>query len=164
MIKKIVIFLACVTCLCSCCWFSCHDCKQALTVINVLDPELYNDCHIAGSINIPFEQIEQRASSLNKDAEIVIYCSNYRCTASAHAVRMLKQQGFKRVYAYEAGMTEWYQQKLPVEGPCKQAYLTMDNKPLSSSDSDITIISTQELKQKIDAQQHAGCSTCTCCH
>ena len=167
--NKILLVSVCAILLSSCCWFSCHDCGNKLVVINVLDPEFYSDCHIVGSINIPFDQVEQRAATLNKDAEVVVYCSNYRCTASAHAARILQQQGFKRVYAYEAGMAEWYQQKLPVAGPCKQAYLTMENKMLAvesagGENTDVKVISTQELKQKLDAQQHAGCSSCPCCH
>lgn len=126
-----------------------HDVHQLL-VINVLDPELYADCHIKGSINVPFETVEQFAQQLDKNTPIVAYCSNYKCTASYLTARLLKQSGFKYVWAYEAGMAGWYQQGLPVEGPCKQAYLTMANKPLAGdSVSDVSVITTTDLHQKM---------------
>lgn len=124
--------------------------KPELLLINVLDTEYFNDCRIKGSINVPFEQFEDFAKKLDKDTHVVIYCSNYQCTASFLGARMLKQMGFKNVWAYEAGMAGWFQEKLPVEGFCKQSYLTMSNKPLDiEKESDIEIISTQELQEKL---------------
>lgn len=128
-----------------------HDAHHVI-VINVLDPELYADCHIKGSINVPFETVEQFAQQLDKDTPVVAYCSNYKCTASSLTARLFKQLGFKHVWAYEAGMAGWYQQGLPVEGPCKQAYLTMTNKPLESDGaSDVLVITTTDLHQKMGA-------------
>ncbi len=56
--------------------------QQSLYVINVLDKESYEDCRIAGSINVPFEQVETFAKDLDRTAEMVVYCANYMCTAS----------------------------------------------------------------------------------
>jgi len=124
--------------------------KPELLVINVLDKELFNDCRIKGSVNVPFEHLEDFARKLDKDTHIVVYCSNYRCTASFLGVRMLRQMGFKDVWAYEAGIAEWHQKRLPVEGPCRQPYLTMENKPIESDkESDIAIITTDELQRKL---------------
>lgn len=144
----------------SCCWFGCKHTQEPV-IINILDQELYNDCHIAGSINIPFEQLESRLDRLDKQAETIVYCSNYQCTASAHAARILKEKGFSRVYAYEAGMAEWYQQKLPVVGACKESYLTVVSKPIGEPLVDVPVITTQELKHKIDAAKtHEHHCTC----
>jgi len=127
--------------------------KPDLLVVNVLDQELYNDCHIKGSINVPFEQLDEFAKKLDKNTQVVIYCSNYQCTASFLGARMLKQMGFRNVWAYEAGMAGWYQDKLPVEGSCKQPYLTLPNKPLEGEkESDVEIITTQDLQQKMMPQ------------
>ncbi|HLB41034.1 MAG TPA: rhodanese-like domain-containing protein, partial [Candidatus Babeliales bacterium] len=46
-----------------------------LLVINLLDPELYQDCHITGSVNVPFEQLENYAQKLSREREIIVYCS-----------------------------------------------------------------------------------------
>jgi rhodanese-related sulfurtransferase len=129
---------------------SCKKSKKAgLLVVNVLDKELYDDCHIKGSINVPFDEIENYAKNLDKNTEVVLYCSNYRCTASGFAAKSLTKLGFKNVWAYEAGMAEWYQNKLPVEGACKESYLQI--KVPEYKNEEIRVITTQELKNKIES-------------
>lgn len=120
-----------------------------LIVINVLDKKLYDDCHIKGSINVPFEEVEQFAKKLDKNTHIVLYCSNYMCTASGAAARSLKKMGFENVWAYEAGMAEWHQNKLPVEGSCKESYLNMKIEKSDMKEDDIQPITTQDLRTKI---------------
>lgn len=121
----------------------------SLYVINVLDKREYDDCHIKGSINVPFENMQDFAKGLNKQTELIIYCSNYWCTASGEAVKMLLDMGFASVWAYEAGMAEWYQQKLPVTGACKEEYLTKIVAKPHQQDI-IPVISTLQLKEKME--------------
>lgn len=123
--------------------------KPKLVVINILDKPMYDDCHIKGSINVPFDILESALSSLNKHDEIIVYCSNYQCTASKYAAQLLKKHGFNNVMAYEAGMAEWYQQGLPVEGHCKQAYLNQVIEAENQQDNEIAVVSTEALKHKI---------------
>lgn len=146
---KRVIIIVSLLFLASCSCLKKKD-KPELLIINVLDKELFNDCRIKGSINVPFEHLEDFAKKLDKDTHIVIYCSNYKCTASSLGARMLKQMGFKDVWAYEAGMAGWFTQKMPIEGECKQPYLTMENKPIEDEkESDVAIITTEELQAKM---------------
>jgi rhodanese-related sulfurtransferase len=130
-----------------------HEKKEApltgLHVINVLDKDLYDDCHIAGSENVLLENVDQFAQKLAKDSEIVVYCSNFRCTASGMVAKQLKAQGFTKVYAYEAGMAEWYQEKLPVTGLCTQSYLNKVIPEPSEHDENVAVISTKELYAKM---------------
>lgn len=140
-----------------CMMASCGKSEQKnLYVVNVLDELLYNDAHIKGSIQVALTDLAQKAQSWRKDATIVTYCSNYACTASSYAARMLKKMGFEKVYAYEGGMAEWHQlQKddasFAVEGPAKEAYLqVVMEKPLEHPE-DVTIITAQELR---DLLQH----------
>jgi rhodanese-related sulfurtransferase len=129
--------------------------KTGLVVINVLNEELYNDCHIKDSINVPFESIEAYAQqNIDKDAEIVLYCSNYMCAASGHACRKLQQGGFTHVYAYEGGMAEWYQRGLPVEGLSKRSYLNQEvNPPVHQEAEAPMIITIEELAKKMGVDQ-----------
>lgn len=130
---------------------------SSLKVINVLDKELYDDCHIKGSVNVPFmdmdnpdrSPIEDYVKDLPKDTKLVIYCSNYMCSASGEIAKKLNGMGFKNVWAYEAGMADWFQNKLPVEGSCKEAYLT---KVIAASKEqhDFKVISTEELKKMME--------------
>ena len=124
--------------------------KTGLVLVNVLDKEQYEDCRIKGSINIPFDMIETLADRVDKDADVVIYCSNYQCSSSEYAARKLKQKGFEKVAVYEGGMAEWYQQGLPVEGPQTQAYLKKSCTPtVLENGSEIPIISVDELAHKM---------------
>lgn len=123
---------------------------KRLMVVNVLDVEQYKDCHIKDSINVPFEQLESFAKRLDRETELVFYCSNYMCAASGKAAQLFQQKGFTRVWAYEAGMAEWYSKNLPVEGPCKSAYLNMKNEPIElEGRRDFVVISTSDLKAKL---------------
>lgn len=123
---------------------------KRVMVVNVLDSEYYKDCHIKGSVNVPFDQLEIFAQQLDKDTEIIFYCSNYMCTGSGKAAKLFQQKGFKRVWAYEAGMNEWYRNGLPVEGSCKSAYLNITNELIDEEqDPEVTVITTGELKEKL---------------
>lgn len=129
--------------------------KVGLVVINVLKKELYEDCHIEGSLSVPFDQVEQQVQAcVDKDAEVVIYCSNYMCSASGAACKKLQTLGFNNVCAYEAGTAEWYQQGLPTKGPGKSSYLNHKLEPTKhNGDTNIRVISTQELAQKMKLEK-----------
>ena len=120
-----------------------------LMVVNVLNADQYRDCHIKGSINVPFNDLERFAQRLAPETELVFYCSNYRCSGSGAAAKLFQSKGFKKVWAYEAGMAEWYQRGLPSEGPCKSNYLRMDNPSVADHDEDIATISTDALRAKL---------------
>lgn len=126
--------------------------KEGLFVVNVLDADHFNDCRIKGSINVTLDELDAFTKNLDKEkAEIVFYCSNYMCTASGFAAQKLRDMGFAHVWAYEAGMAEWYQKGLPVEGSCVKTYL---QKKIAQSEldqkRDISIISTEELTKKMN--------------
>lgn len=120
-------------------------------LINVLSKESYQDCHIKNSINIPLENIEdinKYIKNLNLDTPIIVYCASYACSASSIAWHKLKDMGFKNVKAYEGGIKEWYQNNLPVEGPCKLDYLKIKDLPIKEI-RNIDIINLNELKKII---------------
>ncbi len=125
--------------------------KEGLFVVNVLDAEHFDDCHIKDSINVTVDKLDDFIADLDKEkAEVVFYCSNYMCTASGFCAKKLKDMGYSNVWAYEAGMAEWYQKELPVEGKCTKAYLDkkMEKSELEES-SEIRIISTDDLARKM---------------
>lgn len=135
------------------CWQSAQK-KDGLVVVNVLDKELYDDCHIKDSINIPFEIIEEQAAAvINKNAEIVVYCSNYQCSTSEYAARKLSDQGFTNVSVYEGGTAEWFQEGLPVEGPHRQSYLVKPSRQLPyEKNGVIPVITVGDLAHKMGLQ------------
>lgn len=121
-----------------------------LVVANVLDKASYDDCHIRGSIHIPFEQVKEYAQEhIDKNAEIVLYCSNYMCSSSGYARQQLLDMGFKNVLVYEGGTAEWFQQGYPVDGPAQQPYL---QRVMQAPPAQPYVIDAQTLKKKIEAR------------
>jgi len=156
-VKKIGIFIGCM--LLPGCWSGRQELEQAndnnLVVINVLDQDSYNDCHIKGSVNVTLDAIEQFATSLDKNTEIVVYCSNYQCSTSEYVAKKLKALGHSRVYVYEGGIAEWYQKGLPVEGPSKIGYLAKRvSKPVLQQ-GEILAINVKDLAHKMKI--HMAC-------
>ncbi len=87
-----------------------------LVVINVLSVPAYDEIHIKGSISIPRNELEAgRWQELDFTKELVVHCSNYDCEASKVAAKLLEEKGFD-VSAYEGGMKEWAEARLPTEG------------------------------------------------
>jgi hypothetical protein len=129
--------------------------EPTLIVVNVLAKELYDDCHIPGSIQVDFEKITDVAKAWPKSAKIVIYCANYSCTASASAARDLKAQGFD-AYEYAAGAAGWLQAGLPVVGEAHSPYLHQANEQYAESMLGVPVVSTEELKQLLDKEESLG--------
>ncbi len=127
--------------------------KPELVIINVLDKADFDDCHIAGSINITFDEFEAKIPTLNKNNHYVIYCADYMCMSSGFCAKLLKDAKFEHVWAYEGGMAEWHQKGYPCAGPAQAEYLTSENMDMSDEDDeakDGAIISAEELLAKIE--------------
>ncbi len=135
------------------CWQSDKDSvvSSRIVIANVLDQGLYQDCRIPSSVHVALDKVDEFANKLDKDIEIVVYCSNYLCTSSDFVAEQLKELGFTNVKIYQAGMAEWFQQGYPVEGPAKSPYLTkVIEKPIEDEKKSVQIITTQELAQKLN--------------
>ena len=129
--------------------------EPTLIVVNVLAKELYDDCHIPGSIQVDFDKVSDVAKGWPKSAKIVIYCANYSCTASGSAARDLKAQGFD-AYEYAAGTAGWLQAGFPIVGKAESSYLHQENEQHSESMIDVPVVSTEELKQLLDKEESVG--------
>ena len=83
------------------------------TALDVRPEDEFREGHVAGAINIPLAQLQQRLSELPADVEVVAYCRGPWCVLSFEAVVMLRQRGF-RVRRLEEGYPEWKIAGLPV--------------------------------------------------
>ncbi len=119
-----------------------------MLVINVLSPEVYEDCHITGSINVPYDTLADHVKDMPKDTEMVVYCASFMCPMSRRAWQLLKDLGFTNVRAYEGGAAEWYSKGYPTEGPAQQAYLK-ERYEKPSGHEEVTTITAEELKEKL---------------
>lgn len=126
--------------------------RPMLRIVNVLDKPEFEDCHIPSSLNVSVMDLPKASEKWSKEDTIVCYCSNYMCTASGTACKILKRLGFNKVYAYEAGMAGWYQSGLPYVGLGKSSYLTMENRVPQNKHSDILIVDTFELKTMLEKE------------
>lgn len=96
-----------------------HDIK----LINVLDYEAFDDCHIKGSSNISHNELASYVKDWDHTSPIIVYCASSICPLSKQAYQTLVEMGFTDVTAYEGGMKEWHDLEFPSEGPCVLDYL-----------------------------------------
>lgn len=90
--------------------------NDSVKLIEVLEEEEFNNSHIAGAINIPLKRIGTEAKQkFNEEDEIVVYCSDYNCSASPTAAKKLESLGFNNVYDYEGGKKDWKEAGLQME-------------------------------------------------
>jgi len=70
--------------------------------------------HIPGSVS--FDNPEEGLKTLQKDAEIVVYCSDPACIASMYAYKFLVEHGYTNVCRYAGGLSQWEDAGYPLEG------------------------------------------------
>ena len=86
-------------------------------LVEALSQKHYRSSHLPGAINLPYEFVDEAEKVLpDKRAEIVVYCMNPDCVASAEEARELEEMGYERVLHYAAGKQDWIKAGLPVEG------------------------------------------------
>lgn len=86
-------------------------------LLETLAPSSYAYGHLPGALNLPPDEVKQRAHELipSRDAEVVVYCGNRNCHASTHAANELESLGYVRVLDYLDGKADWKQAGLPME-------------------------------------------------
>lgn len=94
------------------------DSETNFVLVNVLGRESYEAMHIPGSINIPVNELEERASDQlpDKDQEIIVYCASTSCHASDNAAKKLENMGYNNVVDFEAGIAGWQKKEYELEG------------------------------------------------
>ncbi len=125
---------------------------QRLRVINVLSPEVYNDAHIKGSMNVPLGELKDFAQHTDKDTPLVLYCASYTCNASVKSWHILHELGFEDVLVYEGGMNEWYHSGLPTEGECAADYLKDPITQAAEVDHAVRTIDVHDLKARMERE------------
>jgi rhodanese-related sulfurtransferase len=89
---------------------------DAVTVVEALPANYYEDSHLPGAINIPHTQVRALAPTLlpDKDAAIVAYCASATCPNSEIAAKILTKLGYTNVREYVGGKADWQAAGLPV--------------------------------------------------
>ncbi|AWI11504.1 sulfurtransferase [Compostibacillus humi] len=74
--------------------------------VDVRTPAEYKANHRKPFINIPISNLTSKIDQLDKEKEIVVICQSGM--RSAQAAKILKKQGFEKVYNVKGGMSAWY--------------------------------------------------------
>jgi rhodanese-related sulfurtransferase len=86
-------------------------------LLDVLDPDEFAQAHLPGARNLPLGRLTaHRLESLPRDEPVVVYGAGAECDRSARAARLLEHHGFREVFDYEAGKSDWLAFGLPFEG------------------------------------------------
>lgn len=85
-----------------------------VTVLDVRPTEEFAAGHVAGAVNIPLNELEDRLDELGNVEEIVAYCRGPHCILAFDAVAQLRKKGLK-ARRLEDGFPEWKLSGLPVD-------------------------------------------------
>lgn len=96
------------------------DTREDLKLVFVLGEWQYRTMHIPGSLNLPCSpslySSEDALQELDRDDEIVVYCSNMACSASISVYHFLLQHGYENVSRYAGGLFDWQGAGYPLDG------------------------------------------------
>lgn len=84
-------------------------CKDSVVLVDVREPEEFEESRIEGCVLIPLGELQSRAPQelTEKDAEIVCYCAHGM--RSLQAVMALRMLGYTRLRSLEGGIEAWLQ-------------------------------------------------------
>ena len=87
---------------------------DGLKLVMCLNEWAFRAKRIPGSIH--FNTPDEMLAALQKDDEIIVYCSNPECLASLAAYHRLVEHGYANVRRYAGGLVDWEDAGLPLEG------------------------------------------------
>lgn len=90
--------------------------EQGVFVLDVRQPEEWNEAHIPGSTLIPLGELPQRLSELPSDQEILVVCRSGNRSQTGRDI--LREAGFENVTSMSGGIISWNSKGYPtVSGP-----------------------------------------------
>ena len=87
---------------------------QDIVVLDVRSREGYNEGHLPGAVNIPFEELPSRMKELPKQKDLITYCWDVTCILCTKAAYVLAKSGY-RAKEMLGGLEEWKKAGFPVE-------------------------------------------------
>ena len=88
--------------------------RDDAVVVDLRKEDEFRQGHIAGSINVPFDQLDNRLSELKAqgDRPLILVCENG--SRAGPAGRHLNSQGLDSIWRISGGLSAWRGEKLPV--------------------------------------------------
>jgi rhodanese-related sulfurtransferase len=90
------------------------DNREPIKLVMALNRWAFDAKHIPGSIH--FDDPNDLYSALQKEDEIIVYCSNVDCLSSVALYRALVERGYHNVRRYAGGLLDWEAAGLTLEG------------------------------------------------
>lgn len=85
---------------------------EHLFLLDVRTPQEYAEGHIAGAVNVPYDQLATRLAEVPKDKDVVLYCRSGR--RAGIAADVLAANGYTRLSHLEGDMIAWSEKGRPV--------------------------------------------------
>ncbi|KHD84852.1 rhodanese-like domain-containing protein [Heyndrickxia ginsengihumi] len=74
-------------------------------LIDVREPNEFDNGHILGARNIPLSQLKMRIKEIRSDKPVYLYCQNG--TRSVRAAQMLYRKGYRDLSQLKGGYKNW---------------------------------------------------------
>jgi rhodanese-related sulfurtransferase len=127
--------------------------ERGVQLVEVLPYEEYQELHLPGAVHLPLKELDaQRATRLDRERPVVVYCWDALCDMSPRAATRLEQLGFE-VYDYALSKVDWMAHGLPMEGtaaarPTALSFARHDVVTCALDDS------AEEIEERIDASPY----------
>jgi rhodanese-related sulfurtransferase len=92
------------------------DANNCLCLIDVREPDEWQEMRIPGAINIPKDQLALEIKQLIKEKDHPIYLHCRGGVRSLYAAQSLSELGYHEVYSIDGGIIEWAIFGYPIEG------------------------------------------------
>jgi rhodanese-related sulfurtransferase len=90
------------------------DGGESFSLVNCLDDWMFRAKRIPNSIH--FKGLKHALETLDPEREVIVYCSNFGCTASVMVYQQLVDHCFRKVTHYPGGIADWEDAGYPLEG------------------------------------------------
>lgn len=86
---------------------------EPFVLIDARDPVQYGQEHIPGAVNIPYVDVRAGARLPERDARLVLYCSDASCPISRYAYTAFERLGYPNLYEMHEGIQGWKAEGYP---------------------------------------------------
>jgi rhodanese-related sulfurtransferase len=85
------------------------DGDTSAVLLNVLPRAAFEAGRIPSSVNLPLEELAERAADVlpARGQETIVYCASSTCTLARQGTIILRNLGYENVREYRSGMEEW---------------------------------------------------------
>ncbi|MCK4498986.1 rhodanese-like domain-containing protein [Candidatus Babeliales bacterium] len=88
---------------------------EEFAVIDVRGYDLYVQQRIRGAVNVELKDLKHEASRWELARKLIVYSNDNKCLLAKKAAQRLASYGFKKVFVYSGGMSEWFNMGFEVD-------------------------------------------------